>query len=199
MQFEPQGYTPDGVALFGSDERLLVRFFHHPQIGKFESDAAGRPIYHDVLMIEVIQPGEKESVKVLANDWHKMRFPKQWDAFQKGIQAERHGTRLDHLFPSEPAQIKSLEAMNVYTVEELASISDTSIGNIPMGRQLVDRARAYLASASSGVAHHQSQREIEDLKAQVAALTEKLAMSPEPQRRGPGRPPNPKPIEGAVA
>lgn len=199
MDFQPQGYTQDGIAIFGTDDRMMARFFHHPSLSKFKSDEAGRPVYDDILMIEVIQPGEKDPVRVLANQWHKNRFPKQWEAFQNGIKHESAGTRLEHLFPSEPGQIKSLEAVNIFTVEQLAQLSDGVIGQIPMGRDLVHRAQAYLSTAAGGSQFHQMQRQIEQLQAKLMEMTEKVALNPEPPRRGPGRPPNSKPNEGAVA
>lgn len=179
----PQGYTPDGIALFGKDEQSMVRFFKHPQLSKIQSEERGLPVYHDVDMIEVMQPGEKESVQVLATEWHKRRFPKQWQAFQEGIDQTMTGTPLDHLFPAEPGTILTLKSFQIHTVQQLAALSDTGINNIPMGRQMVDRAKQYLGSAEHGTEYHAMQKRIADLESKLAD------QGVAPEKRGPGRPP----------
>lgn len=191
MEFSPQSYTPDGIAMFGNDAQLLVKFFNHPQLSKFKSDEAGMPVYDDVEMIEVFQPGEKESVKQLATDFHKRRFPKQYENFKRGIEQTAHGTPLDLLFPSEPGMILTLKSFNIYSIQQLAALNDTAISSLPMGgRQLVERAKVYLSTAQTGADLHQMgimRQQIADLQAALQAKSEDVPETP--QRRGPGRPP----------
>lgn len=190
MEFNPQSYAPDGTAIFGKDEQSLVKFFKHPELSKFKSTGAGLPVYDDVVMVSVIQPGEKEETKVLATEWHKRRFPKQWENFEKGLEQTASGTPLDHLFPSEPGMILTLKSFNIFTVQQLAHVSDTAINNLPMGRTLVDRAKAYLGSAEGGSEYHAMQKRIAELEAKLAEKPEEAQAAPQPeQRRGPGRPP----------
>lgn len=190
MEFNPQSYAPDGTAIFGKDEQSLVKFFKHPELSKFKSTEAGLPVYDDVVMVSVIQPGEKEETKVLATEWHKRRFPRQWENFEKGLDQTASGTPLDHLFPSEPGTILTLKSFNIFTVQQLAGVSDTALGNLPMGRTLQDRAKTYLASAEGGSEYHKMQKRIADLEAQLANKPEEAQAAPQPeQRRGPGRPP----------
>ncbi len=193
LDFNPQSYAPDGTAIFGNDAQLLVKFYKHSELSTYASKEQGMPIYNDVVMIEVFQPGEKESVKALATDFHKMRFPKHWENFQKGLENEITGTPLDHLFPSEPGQILTLKSLNIFTIQQLAALSDTAMQSLPMGgRQLVDRAKQYLMTAQTGADLNrmaEMQKQIEQLQAALQAKTE----DPEtPQRRGPGRPPRPQ-------
>lgn len=198
MEFNPVDYTPDGVAVFGKDQNLLVKFFKHPELSRFKSTEAGVPVYDDVIMIEVINPGEKEPVRVLKTKEHEFRFPKQWERFQKGQSQEaQSGTPLDHLFPNEPSTVLTLKGFNVFSVQQLAALHDTAINNIPFGRPLVDRAKAYLATATGGAQFHQMEktiadqaRAIDDMKAQVAAMQAKLEAAPQAKKPGrPGRPP----------
>ncbi len=181
MDFNPQSYAPDGTAIFANDAQLLVKFFNHPQISKFKSDKAGLPIYDDVEMISVIQPGEKEEIKVLATEFHRRRFVRQYEAFKKGLEQTAGGTPLDHLFPSEPSTIANLKAFNVFTIQQLAALTDSAMGQIPMGRTLVDRARAYLSSAGQGQNFHAMQaamqKQIDELK---GMLGDKAADLPPP-------------------
>lgn len=171
LPFNPQGYSIDGTAVFASDGQLLVKFFNHPQISKFKSDKAGVPVYEDVEMVSVIQPGEKEEIKVLATDFHRRRFPKQYENFKKGVEQMAGGTPLDMLFPSEPSTVLTLKQFHVFTVQQLSLISDGAMVQLPFGRTLVDRARAYLSQAGGGQNFHAMQqamqKQIDDLKAML--------------------------------
>jgi hypothetical protein len=197
LAFEPQGYTQAGEAVFGTDQNLLAKFFVHPEISVYKSKEAGVAVYDDVVMVEVIQPGEKEPIRQMANAWHKQRFAKQWENFQKGIESIVSGTPLEMLMPGEPSTVLNLKGLNVHTVQQLANLHDTAIGNIPMGRDLVNRAKAYLGTASGGAEFHAMQKEMETMRAELAALKEQGAAVPadQPARRGPGRPPK---VEGAA-
>lgn len=189
MDFNPQSYAPDGTAIFANDGQLLVKFFRHPEISQIKSVKANLPIYDNVDMISVIQPGEKEEIKVLATDMHKRRFPKQWEAYEKGQELAQSGTPLDHLFPSDPGAILNLKAFNIFTVQQLAAVTDSALANIPMGRTLCEKAKAYLNSAAANT------NQIEEMQKQIDALKSQLTASPDtetpPQteaKRGPGRP-----------
>ncbi len=193
LDFNPQTYSPDGTAIFGSDAQLLVKFFIHPELSVYQSKERGVPVYNDIEMIEVFQPGEKESVKQLVTDFHRHRFPKQYENFKKGVEQVGSGTPLDLLFPSEPGMILTLKSFNIFSIQQLAALSDHAISSLPMGgRQLVERAKTYLATAQTGADMHQMevmQKQIAELQAQLAATKEAPETTETPQRRGPGRPP----------
>lgn len=191
-EFNPQTYTPDGIAVFGNDAQSLVKFFKHPQISKLKSTEAGRPVFDDVIMIEVIQPGERDAVRVLADEFHKHRFQRQWQNFEKGQADVLSGTPLNLLFPNEPGTILTLNGFNVFTVDQLAALTDTAMGNIPMGRTLADRAKAYLGTASGGAQFHQMQEQIAALTAQLTALKEAGITAPASAAARPGKPGKPK-------
>lgn len=190
MDFVPQGYTNNGIALFGHDDQSMVKFFKHPTISKAKSDEAGVPVYEDVEMVSVIFPGEKEAVCVIATEWHKRRFPRQYEVFKTGSDQTLTGTPLDHLFPSDPGAIMNLKSFNVFTVQQLAALTDTAIMQIPMGRQLTDRAKAYLGS--SNPEYHAMKNRIDELEARLNAdvpADNPAEVEEAPVRRGPGRPP----------
>jgi hypothetical protein len=191
MDFSPQSYAPDGTAIFGNDAQLMVKFFIHPELSVYQSKDKGVPVYNDVEMIEVFQPGEKESVKQLVTDFHKLRFPKQYENFKAGKDQIGSGTPLDLLFPSEPGMVLTLKSFNIFTIQQLAALNDTAISALPMGgRQLVERAKVYLTTAKTGADLHQMEAMQKQIAELQAALTAKNETTDEtPQRRGPGRPP----------
>lgn len=197
MEFNPISYTPDGVAVFGRDEGLLVKFYKHPVLARYASTERGIPIYDDVIMIEVMNPGETEVRRVLKSREHEFRFPRQWEAFCKGEKQEvQSGTPLDLLFPNEPGTVLTLKATNIFTVQQLANLHDTAINNLQFGRSLVDRAKAYLGTAEGGAQFHQMEktiadqaRALEDMKTQMAAMQAQMKAAPQTQPKRPGRPP----------
>lgn len=180
LGYNPKGYSIDGTAVFATDQQLLVKFFNHAQISKFKSDKAGVPVFEDVEMISVIQPGEKEEIKQLATDFHRRRFPKEYENFKAGIEQVAGGTPLEMLFPSEPSTVLTLKQFHIFNVQQLSAITDSAMTQLPFGRTLVDRARAYMSQAGGGQNFHAMQqamqKQIEELK---AMLSDKGVVVPE--------------------
>jgi hypothetical protein len=194
MDFNPQRIDEfSGVAEFANDAQLLVRFKMHSELSQYKSKKAGIPIYDDIEIVEILNPGEKEPVIVAADQFHTRRFPKQYEAFKAGLEQDSSGTPLDHLFPASPSTVKQLKTFNIYSVQQLAQIADSAITQIPMGRTLVDKAKAYLANASKGQSHHAVEA-LQDEVAKLKAMIAEAGMTPPetpaitPEKRGPGRP-----------
>lgn len=196
MDFNPQAIDPhSGVAIFATDRDMLVKFRIHPELSQYKSKLAGVPVYDDIEVIEVRIPGEKEPVVVAATEWHKRRFPAQYEAFKKGVDQSQSGTPLDLLFPASPSTVKQLQSFHIYSIQQLAAISDSAKSQIPMGQSLVDRAKDYLRRAGDGQSHHvieDMKKQIDELKAMLAESgvrpPDTPALEQEPVRRGPGRP-----------
>ncbi len=197
MDFNYHSIAPDGTALAGVDSQLLVKFTIHSEMSQYKSKQAGMPVYDDVEIVTIMNPGEKEPVIVAADDFHRRRFPRQYEAFKKGMESAHTGTPLDLLFPSSPSTVKQLQAFHIFSIQQLATISDSAKTQIPMGQSLVDRAKTYLAQAGAGQNFHA----MEEMQRQIAALTSRLeeagvpapesppvTITPQPVRRGPGRP-----------
>jgi hypothetical protein len=194
MDFNPQRIDEfSGVAEFANDAQLLVRFKMHSELSQFKSKKQGVPIYDDIEIVEILNPGEKEPIIVQADEFLKRRFPRQYEAFKSGLNHDSSGTPLNLLFAASPSTVKQLNAFNIYSVQQLANIPDSSITQIPMGRTLVEKAKAYLASASKGQSHHvveSLQDEVAKLKALIAeaGITPPETPAIANERRGPGRP-----------
>ena len=68
---------------FHGDQYLLVRFFLHPWHNKQRSEEEGRPIYEEKTYIEIMQPGNKDSiVKRPATNMDKQRFAEHFRKFE---------------------------------------------------------------------------------------------------------------------
>jgi hypothetical protein len=165
-----------------SDTHLFVEFY------EYENDPyKGRPF------VRIMTPGDKTNViETFANDDHKMRFPRQWLAFQMrgsdevamliGVPLSRwRQERPDDLSEVQQAE---LQILKFQTVEQVATSTDAQLQRIGMGAAgLRERARAYLTGKNNAEAEGKisaQQAEIDELKKQMQAILS--------ERRGPGRP-----------
>jgi len=165
-----------------SDTHLFVEFY------EYENDPyKGRPF------VRIMTPGDKTNViETFANDDHKMRFPRQWLAFQmKGSDevAMLIGVPLSRWRQERPddlseVQQAELQILKFQTVEQVATSTDAQLQRIGMGAAgLRERARAYLTGKNNAEAESKNsalQAEIDELKKQMQAFLS--------ERRGPGRP-----------
>lgn len=177
-------------------EKVHVEFRMDSVQSQIESDRLGHPAFVEKPFITISVPGSQLCViDTAVDETHKNRFPVQWARFQAGASsADMTGWQLESWPAVNTAQVKTLKHLGVYTVEQLAGLSDQSCQNVGMGTmELRVKAKAALAAASSNadterMAAEGARRDAEmaDLKqllreqaSQIAALTPKK----------PGRPP----------
>lgn len=173
--FSPiEAVSANGVASFGSDASLYVEFYRGSMLNGPASREAGTPIYRPVDMVRVIQPGERDVAEHLATVEYQRRWPIQWAAYQQDRKQMADGTPLDVLFPAQPETVATLKAAHIHTIQQLAAITDTAIGNLPMGRTLVDTAKQFLAKASGGADFQKLKAENEQLNADLRAMKARL-------------------------
>lgn len=177
------------------DMQLGVEFFTKAVENKNKSRDAGRPIYDDREFIRIRFPADSKRMLVApANEMHYVshakaqmtyaeRFPASYQAFKDGAEEYVQGTILDEMTSITAAKRAELRAMNVKTVEQLAGLSNDQIKKAGMGaRALVEDAKAYLEAAKGAGAMAAMQKQIEDLKAQLAATqgaTEPVSSGPD--------------------
>ena len=193
------GINPqDGRVAYGDDSRLTVRFFRGTQRHGIMSEEQSRPVMVGVDMIAIRQPGERDEYHGVASAEHKMRFPKQWEAYQNNQEFIPDGTPLAVLYPNAPETVENLRFMKIYTVEQLAGLQEAAIGRIGMGgRDHVTRAQKFMQAATGFQAASVMNKEMTDLKDENDLLKQRLealeklmtAASEDQPRRGPGRPP----------
>lgn len=145
---------------------VIPRFYVEAQKNNFQTAQQGRPVFDDVEMVQCIIPGDNKSMPTYAvNDEHRARWPKQYEAFKKGIDMPRHGTPLKEWPVMTPSLIAMFAHANIVTIEELAAVGDNHLQNLGMGsRSFRDKARVYLDVAKNGVAP------IERMMAEIEAL-----------------------------
>jgi len=166
-EFETEGMVkgPDGT---------ILRFFYDTARNEAASAAEGRPIFDSVLFVDVITPGQKastprfeiervwaeQSLKAL-NLLAPTRKSFRYDAFKEQVEKFKSdekaqdlaGTPLKQWPRIDRGLAASLAAVNVYTVEQLAGVSDQNLTYIGMGgRELREAARAFLQASDTAQA-----------------------------------------------
>jgi hypothetical protein len=155
---------------------LGVRFYKEARKNDFRSEAEGRPIFEDAIMIHIVLPGNNLfDVKEVVREDHKRRFPLQWAAFQNanGRDPMMIGTPLEQWPLLGLSQVEELKALKFYTVENIAQASDTTLVRMGMsggmaGHALRDKAVRFLEAAKDDAAVNKQAHEIEKLRIEQA-------------------------------
>lgn len=172
----PQAQQQENSAVF---PRFYMRQIEH----KGKSLEAGRPIFVDVEYVEIIIAGDtKNIVNTKVTDVHRRRWPKYYEDFKNGVEGKAEGTPLKEWSTIPRTRALELNALNIYTVEQLAELPDGSIQTIGMdGRSLVTKAKAFLESSKqAGYAeklalHNQSlKNDLDFLKGKIGPLLDKV-------------------------
>ncbi|KEC75470.1 phage protein [Rhizobium leguminosarum bv. phaseoli CCGM1] len=164
---------------------IYASFSIQPVEQPFLTEKEGRPIFKDVEFVTIFIAGDKHTeVQRVATDQDKERFSDAYKRFKEGAAAREQmvGTPLSQWSYLKPSQIKELESINIYSVEQLAALSDTAKQKIGMGaNELVSAAQAFLvtskdASAASAFAaeNERLKDDVKRLEAQVAEMGQRF-------------------------
>lgn len=128
---------------------LNLRFFIEPVQNQAKTLEAGRPIYDQVEMVAINVPGSKDEVVKKVNDDVKAKFGPQYARWKQTQEQPVDGTPLSMVPWLNAAQVREMQAINIKTLEQLASLSDTAVQKIGMGGQELRRkAQEYMKSAA---------------------------------------------------
>ena len=177
MDIDPQYRTDEGTAL---------RIWRDTAKNNFLTEKLGRPIFDDVILIEVITPGATGSTPVfeVRRDFNaEMKHPEpvfgmQYERFKHFVQqfetaetadASMTGTPLKE-WPELPASmIATLRASGVFTVDALAALPDTKLTICgPDGRTWREKASAYIAYAKDTATATQTAAELARVRDELA-------------------------------
>jgi len=172
------GDGPNAVSNDG-DEKLYVQFNTQAVLNPSKSTQAGRPIYDDIDMITVRTPGSQlTSIVDHAKRYTQGRpvLAEKYKNWKSGQLESAGGTPLDN-FPflfTKPSLIAELKYRNIFTVEQLADLSDTGKQSIMGGHELCKLAGEWIkktAGEADDAEKAEMKNELAELKAQMAALT----------------------------
>lgn len=169
----------DFVGAMNPDSLLNVRFFEEAIPNEYASKEQNRPIFDNVIKIEICIPGPIPNlVHRYALEKDKIRWPQAWAHFEKtGKSGERFvsGTPVQQWAFLNPAQVEMLKAVKFYSVESIANANDLQLQAIGMhmgfsATDLQAKARAFLNSAANASAAEQAQSEIKARDDKIAEL-----------------------------
>jgi len=183
LRMTEMAYTAEGQRIDDGDKYLYVKFYLQPKRDAKASLESGRPIFKDEVCISIIQPGNKENIiDRVATPKDLARFPKHFTAFKERGEVAQEGTPLESWTALTKSQVEELKHFNIYTMEQLAGITDAHSQNFLGIQDLKRRALAYLeasgvSAAGESLAAELDKRdsEIATLHAQVGDLTMQLA------------------------
>ncbi len=147
------------------DDRNLVPEFKVITIpNDAKSKAAGRPIFDELEVVEIRYGGDMQNrpvfpahdgVYIPAQDGttqfvtYAERFSKQYRRFKDNKAQAMDGTPLEEATFLSQKQRSELRGLQIYTVEQLASLDDRRLKSLGMdGRSLMNQAQAYLTTAA---------------------------------------------------
>lgn len=183
------------MAQENDDTSMRVVFKMHAEPDVSASEAAGRPIYREVEIIEIAYAGNRSTVFVapahseagfLTDPDTQMRtrityaqkYNKQYLQFKSGEAQSLTGTPIEELPFLTQAKRLELKALNIYTAEALAALDGHPLKMLgPGGRDLKNQAQTYIdnAAKNADASHLKSEldkrdEQIAELQAQVASL-----------------------------
>lgn len=158
------------------DEQLIVRFIQEAVEDEQATAETGVVSYKDEVFVEIIIPGNNHlRIHEIANAQHKFRFVREWEAFERGSKIELVGTPLKQWPQISAGQARTLASMNVYSVEQLAAVSDAQIARVQMST-LKHKARAWLDAQEGQASLMKTQAELEKRDAEIEALKKQVAL-----------------------
>ena len=172
--FEQATQTEAGMQ--EGDDKLMVKFFTNSVENKFKSEQEGRPVFEEKPFITIITPGSRDVFTTKVNDVYKRRFPAAWKRFQESM--EEHGEIAGMPLKEWPmvtrAQAEEMAYLNVFTVEQLAALSDTHGQKLMNYHDLKRKAQAFVAAATDGAFVQKITAENQKLQDQITQLQTQL-------------------------
>lgn len=161
---------------YADDDKLMVKFETRAVQNLFKSNQEGRPVFQDAEYIHIIVPGSREISVFPMDEQYRRRFKKRYDAWKEdSANTKIDGTILAELTWLSKSQIAELNYCNVFTVEQLANMSDTHARQFMGNNQLRDRAKNFLAQAAGEAPMLRLQAELDQRDTRIATLEQKLA------------------------
>lgn len=182
-----RAYDEDAVmedsARFAGDKRLMVHFYKRPVHNQFKSNEEGRPIYDEKVYVRIIVPGDKHNIvdTPATREHTQVRFAEQYAKFMRNEEQVVSGTPLKIWPPLSITQVAELNALNITTVEQLATLPDNLAQQFMGFNGLRVKAQLFLDAAKDGAASSKLIAELAErdtkinvMEANMAALTEQL-------------------------
>ena len=167
----------------GQEDNCIAIFHMESRRDDEASEKEGKVIFANIPYVKIISPGNNKEIldrAVLQKD--KERFPKEWYKFTHHEEPEVEGMPVESWAQIDKAQSDTLKANNIFSVEQLAKVSDQDIGGLGMGMlDLKKKAITWVDSQDGNVSvqklaakNRRQAQKIGNLEKKVAALEDIL-------------------------
>jgi len=170
--------APEFVTGNREQDSTVPRFFMDTVPNKARSEKEGRPCFDDVEMVEILIPGDRNSVAVqMVADRHRQRWPRHYNAWKQNQDAPESGTPIDQLPGMTKAQIEELKFFHVKTIEALGELSDSMLTKVTAmgGNALREKAQRWLAATAGEVVSEKLAAENRELRANMDLMQTQMA------------------------
>ena len=171
--------NPEFVGAKNGDEMLSVEFTDYAAVDLWASAEKGHKVLKkECPFIRISVPGQADKLDIFrpAEGADVKRFPKQWMYYQMqtgkiAMADDVVGWKLKDWDELNDEQIRHLNHLRFYTVEQLAAASDQQVAGIGLGAQgLKARAIRALEAKNASVAAGEIAKRDEQIKAQAEQL-----------------------------
>ena len=136
-----------------------------------KSKVEGRPNFDQVPFVTIMSPGDNKNViDAKVNDDHKSRWPRQWEAFQKGSEQPLNGTPINEWPALNMAQVAELKALNIFSIEQLANLDDRGTQEMTGLVTLKQQAQAHLAVGKDDGVIYEALDKVDKLTEEISAM-----------------------------
>jgi hypothetical protein len=162
-----------------ADSRLRVVFEETELEDKEATEKEGRPIFKTVHIGSIYVPGDKDNVVTFRCDKmsreEAIRFGPLYEAWKKDRTERHNGTLLRECGGlMSRARAREWECLNVYTVEDLAELSDSAIQQMRHGSIERQKAKDFLALAAGRAPLTEARAENAKLKEQLRSVQDEV-------------------------
>jgi hypothetical protein len=160
---------------YAGDDRTPVQFYIGAWHDQAASEEAGRPIFQSMEYTRIMT-SKDAIIDRPTRDTDKQRWPQayaQWKA--TGLsEPGSSGTPLEAWPLMTRAQCEEFKYFKIFTVEQLAELSDSTGQSIMGFQKLKAQAKAYVEVAKGNAPLLQMQTELEASQSKIAALEDQL-------------------------
>lgn len=173
-----------------ADTPPLILFFEEVAVKDERASRSGPPVFFPVHQVRVVVAGSKggegpiyEMARKVGDAWkinnelRPQKFMKPYEDWKAGRASSDQGTPLEQWPLMDVAMVAAFKAAHVYTVQQLAALSDGSLDTAIRrgGREWRAKAQAWLEEARTAAGDVEARATIARQQEQIDALQKQLS------------------------
>ena len=158
-----------------ADKDLAVRFFVLPMQDPVKSAEEGRPIFKDVVHIEIRVRGDRNNViHKPVTEVEKRRFRDAWRHYEQGNEMLQSGTPLSEWPSMTKSMVEEMKYFGFFTVEHVANARDDIASKFHLF-DLREKARHFIELAKGNAPLEALHKELKEERSEKEAMRQQLA------------------------